>query len=585
MATFPATTYREAVDLALDSSNQFHRIINESATSTINTASGPIDSLRKALVDNFYFKTPLEWIQGESEIEFNQLRLFSDGYIYFAPSARGNNPIPMGVTPVGDPNWVLSSFNLTENIDNVVQSALQQHVNEADPHSQYVLETQLSSVSSANKIPLANSNGKIDLGWFPDNYLDPVIPYSADIWDETNDTHTSEGITTGVTGVHKNMRRCLLLDDGTVNYYLDANDSDLKEDGTPSVLTGADGQVMVEIQKCWVQAKYIQGGASPIIKWSVSAEPKSGYVLHPAFTRGGTLKYSPELGMWHYINPTEELDYVYVGAYDASVFDTSGGVYIDGLNLDNNTSRVNTVEDKLSSVSGKYPMVGLTRPEFRALASNRGANWENLDFWTHSLTQILFVTEYHDLNTQLVLGDGNVSVSTGYPVSSASQSDSPHSVAGKSNSIGNGSGSVTSTARDTAWMSYRGIENWYGNCWKWVDGVNINDRVYYVSNAGSYTDNTSVGYTQLGVAAPEGNGYIRQVQINTLSFIPLSVSGGTSSIAFSDYYYQNTGWRPLLVGGNALSGVGAGGFRWNASNSAADRSRLIGSRLVYKKKL
>ena len=42
------------------------------------------------------------------------------------------------------------------------------------------------------------------------------------------------------------MKRCLLLDDGTVNYYLDPNNSLLKEDGTPAVLDGTDGQVMVE---------------------------------------------------------------------------------------------------------------------------------------------------------------------------------------------------------------------------------------------------------------------------------------------------------------------------------------------------
>ena len=43
----------------------------------------------------------------------------------------------------------------------------------------------------------------------------------------------------------------LLADDGTVNYYLDANDSTLKEDGTPADLSGAHGQVMVEIPRHW----------------------------------------------------------------------------------------------------------------------------------------------------------------------------------------------------------------------------------------------------------------------------------------------------------------------------------------------
>src|SRR5690606_17773872 len=44
-----------------------------------------------------------------------------------------------------------------------------------------------------------------------------------------------------------------LLDDGSVNYYLDQNDSTLKEDGTPALLDGTDGQVMVEIPEHYIK--------------------------------------------------------------------------------------------------------------------------------------------------------------------------------------------------------------------------------------------------------------------------------------------------------------------------------------------
>ena len=43
------------------------------------------------------------------------------------------------------------------------------------------------------------------------------------------------------------MKRCLLLDNGTVNYYLSSTDSTKKADGSNAVLDGTDGQVMVEI--------------------------------------------------------------------------------------------------------------------------------------------------------------------------------------------------------------------------------------------------------------------------------------------------------------------------------------------------
>jgi len=46
--------------------------------------------------------------------------------------------------------------------------------------------------------------------------------------------------------VHSQIKGCLLLDNGTVNYYLDPTDWSKKADGTASNLTGADGQVMIE---------------------------------------------------------------------------------------------------------------------------------------------------------------------------------------------------------------------------------------------------------------------------------------------------------------------------------------------------
>jgi len=43
------------------------------------------------------------------------------------------------------------------------------------------------------------------------------------------------------------MKGCLMLDNGTINYYLKPDDWSKKADGTASDLTGTDGQVMIEI--------------------------------------------------------------------------------------------------------------------------------------------------------------------------------------------------------------------------------------------------------------------------------------------------------------------------------------------------
>ncbi|WNO47250.1 hypothetical protein [Vibrio phage vB_VibM_10AMN] len=104
MSTFPATNSNEAVELIIDGGNQLHQIINEDATTEVQTESGPIPSVRKALADTFLFLEPIAWQNGSDEIAFNQLRTFDDN-IYWAPTASLSNPIPMGVTPVGDSNW------------------------------------------------------------------------------------------------------------------------------------------------------------------------------------------------------------------------------------------------------------------------------------------------------------------------------------------------------------------------------------------------------------------------------------------------------------------------------------------------
>lgn len=114
MATYPvypATTFTQAVELTIFASNQLHDVINGDALTTVETENGDIPTLRKALVDNFYFKTPINWVEGESATVFNQLYYF-DGTLatsgwYYAPQATLDNPIAMGSTPLDDDNWRL----------------------------------------------------------------------------------------------------------------------------------------------------------------------------------------------------------------------------------------------------------------------------------------------------------------------------------------------------------------------------------------------------------------------------------------------------------------------------------------------
>jgi len=383
-------------------------------------------------------------------------------------------------------------------------------------------------------------------------------------WDSSADTYSREyNFSSGVTRVHENMRRCLLLDDGTVNYYLDANDSTLKEDGTSAVLDGTDGMVMVEIPKFYFRQEF----EGDVRNWRVSDLPLSGYQLHPAFIKNG-----------------EVVDHRYMGAYDSCVYDDSADAYIAGLNLDENIGNVDLANDKLASVSGIYPMVALERDEFRALAANRGAGWRQQDFWLTSAVQMLYLVEYGDFNSQANLGDGNTNGS--YTGSSSDQNDSPHTIAGASNGFGNAStdGSQPSAGAKpgTAYMSYRGIENFYGNCADFVDGFNILDRVPFVSNNDTdFADDTSTNYDQLSDAMPSSNGFVTDIKDVGGAFLPDSV-GGSSSTFLTDDYFQNSGNRVALFGGLASQGADAGAFLWFlADGSSSDLRSGGGGRLAY----
>lgn len=375
-------------------------------------------------------------------------------------------------------------------------------------------------------------------------------------WNMNTDTWTGNP---KATAAHKAMRRCVVNNAGVVQYYLDEYDSTLQEDGTtPANLDGSDGQVMVEIPQFYVRTEFVGGVAT----WSVSAVPLPGYVLHPAFEEGAVLK-------------------TYIGAYDAIVYSASANDFINGLNSDNNSSRVNLGNDTLASVAtGHFAMVGLTRNEFRTLARNAG--FQLYDFWQYQAVVMLFITEYGTWNSQGVLGRGNVDRS--YPTSSNNQANSPHEPNGLSNVIGNASGGVDTTD-GAPWVSYRGIENILGNCWQFVDGWNINNYQTYISNNEDvYADDTSAGYTAIGNTVPSAtDAAIKNWQKVPHAFIVNAVGGGASTSAYvTDHFWSATGWRVALVGGHASNALHSGLAALTLYSDSAYRHRSLGTRLSKK---
>lgn len=408
---------------------------------------------------------------------------------------------------------------------------------------------------------------------------DPYSVASAFSWDSATSSpaaSTSRALPPAVLeNLHNQMKGCVLNTDGTVNYYLSPTDWSQKAGGGASVLTGADGNVMVEIPRFY----YRTTRSGSIYTWEISHVELPGFVVHPAFVKNGV-----------------EVAKRYYGAYDACVYDVSGTAYLSGLNSDNNDGAngvgvdvTASTGDKLASVKGIYPMVGLTRAEFRTVAANVGSGWRQLDFALWSAVQMLYLAEHQSFYSQNILGAGNTNGT--YISSSLNQTDSPHTIAGAGDSIANGSTDTTSGAGvnakpGTSFMKYRGIENFYGNCWNWADGININigtaGTVYVTNNATNWADNTSTNYDLVASGLPTASGYIRDLLPAEAYFLSSNNTGGGSTTYITDQHFASASTnRVVLVGGDADGGASAGAFCLLSNIVSSDAGRIVGGRLAF----
>ncbi|MFW6029838.1 MAG: hypothetical protein ACOCRO_06245 [Halanaerobiales bacterium] len=341
-------------------------------------------------------------------------------------------------------------------------------------------------------------------------------------------------------------RRCTLDDDGNVTSYYD--DPTYTEDGSI-------GQVMVEQPNYYYKYTKIPEGAIYLI----SENEKTGF--EPMFDRGGY-----------------DYDYIYLPAYEGSVYDVSNDEY-----LLEDEQTVDFAEDMLSSIADAQPMSGDDQSAHiencRQLAHNRGDGWEQWTFDAVFSEQLLFAIEFATFDWQS-LSEGITNLNSG---------DSNHSQnTGHTSSLGNETGEVVisplengaSGASETYAFSYRGVENFFGNRWQFIDGINIQDHVPFINNDFDFESDKFTGnYESLNIQLPTSNGYGSNL-INHYSFLPKE-NEGSSSTYYYDYFYQNSGDRIVRLGGNWGSELRAGAFCWIVTYSSSNAIRAIGASVLY----
>lgn len=379
-------------------------------------------------------------------------------------------------------------------------------------------------------------------------------------------------------------KRCNVADDGSIVAWY--GDADYKEDGSM-------GQVMVYQPKfyylvCPVEYDTIDTGIGYHLRkanYYVSEKPRAGFRLHPAF----------------YDASGNEIDYFLTSAYEGSIYDASASAY-----LLNDEQVMNTGEDKFSSIAGARPASGssqnLTRPNIEAMAQNRGTNWHGDLIKQVSAEQMLMIIEMGMMNLQTAIAQGVVSL----PWTTGSDTTSSYAAAtGSTASLGNGTGRAEKTTTYEGGVAkeytvdgktsvcWRGKENFWGNIWKFVYGINIwgNGKMGggqpYICSDFSFAESKNSGnYEPAGFTVTNVNGYISAMGYSTACdwlFIA-SECLGNSSLPVGDYTYITinlNGYRIALLGGGWHRGGSAGGFCWYLGYGVGSRVRNIGGRLVY----
>lgn len=379
-------------------------------------------------------------------------------------------------------------------------------------------------------------------------------------------------------------KRCNVSDGGTINAYY--GDEGYTEDGS-------NGQVMVYQPKfyylvCPLEYDRQETGYGYHLRkanYYVSETQRAGFKLHPAF----------------YDKNGNEVDYILMSAYEGCIYDTSANAY-----LKNNEQVMDASKDKFSSIAGARPASGvsqnLTRPNIEQMAKNRGEGWHSFGIKTASMEQLLMIVEMGMMNLQTAIGQGVVNL----PWTTGSDTTSSYAGAtGSTASLGNGTGRATKTTtyeggKATDYtvdgktsICYRGVENFWGNIWKFAYGVNIwgNGKMAggmpYICSDFNYAEGKNTdNYEGAGFTVTKANGYISAMGYSTKYdwLFMASECLGNSSLPVGDYTYitENlNGYRIALLGGAWNSGSNAGGFCWSLNDGVGSRYRNLGGRLVY----
>lgn len=314
-----------------------------------------------------------------------------------------------------------------------------------------------------------------------------------------------------------------LFKNGVVQYYLNPNDFNKKADGTNADITsGSDGDVMIEFGKP-IYWKFSQVGSTRYVQWSLTKIDDEYKAL--AHTVGVTVR--PKIRVA-----------AYLGYYDGT---------------------------KLRSLSGKTPTGNQTIGTFRTYAQTGGSGYQQMGYYPLTMLQVLYTVFFKSLDSQTALGRGYVDGNAGATNT------------GSTNAKGMFYGSTNGSEQ----MKFCGIEDFYGNCYYWIDGFFSDaNRNMLISDQSVFND-TGTGYTNFGQSATgDINGYISDVQGGTETGFVVKATSGSASTYYCDYGRLYASRLPSF-GGNWSNVSLTGAFQLNVEELASYLHPTVASRLMH----
>ena len=299
-------------------------------------------------------------------------------------------------------------------------------------------------------------------------------------------------------------KRCNVADDGTINAFY--GEQAYKDDGS-------NGQVMFYQPKFYYQRiplKTDNASKGRIIRREsiiLSSTKQSGFKLHPIFDAGNG----------------EEYDYVLISAYEGSL-----------------------ISNRLASVAGEQPAGNINIGDAENYARARGTGWHVMNMAAHSAMQLLEIVEFGTMNGQTALESGvsNLSYTSGKNCSAITGSTAAlgNATGHASLTISNNNGTlIENTEVGKRAISYRGMENPWGNMWQMIVGINLKGDgrsqggAPYICTDYNYTPTTiSSNYEYVGFNLPSAYGWVNAMGYGEEKydwvFLPAECANGANSL-------------------------------------------------------